>query len=69
MRVRIEIEETELEGEDGRPIDGLIVKCTRCNHQVEVYGTSTSSIKRGAVVLRDECPEDETNFYYDEDED
>ena len=65
-RVKIEVEETEFEGNDGRPVYGIIVRCTRCNHQVEVFGTSIASVKRGTIMLRDECPEAETNFYSDE---
>ena len=66
MRVKVAIEETELQGDYGQ-IDGLSITCSRCNHSVEVYGTSEDSIKAGCVMLREECPQGENNFYYGED--
>lgn len=65
MRVKCEVEEIELEG-DYAPVAGLCVTCSRCNHQVEVFGTSDRSIRRALVMLRDECPEGENNFYEEE---
>ena len=67
MRVTATAEETELEGENDSghpiPIDSLIVTCERCGHTVEVYGTSSRSARRGAAMLREECPYGESNFY------
>lgn len=62
MRVPIEISEEDLDGDYGT-VPGLIITCTRCCHSVEVFGTEDNSVKRGAVMLRDECPLDEDNFY------
>ena len=62
MRVTIDISEEDLDGDYGT-VPGLIITCTRCRHSVEVFGTEDSSVKRGAVMLRDECPLDEDNFY------
>jgi hypothetical protein len=39
------------------------VKCERCGHEVEVYGTSETSARRGAVMLAEECPKGEKNYY------
>jgi hypothetical protein len=67
-KIAVEVEDTELEGDHGL-VDGIEVTCSKCGHSVEVYGTSDASIQRGCVMLRDECPEDENNFYYlDEEE-
>lgn len=63
MRVECEIIEGDLENEDGRPQSGIEVHCDRCGHYVEVFGCSIRSIKRGCVMLREECPMDEDNFY------
>ena len=63
MVVETNIEEIELETDDGRPIDGLTVTCTRCGHSVEVFGTSDASARRGAVMLREDCTRGENNFY------
>lgn len=62
MRVKCDVEEVELDG-DYAAVDGLQVTCTRCNHQVEVYGTSSASVRRACVMLSEECPRGESNFY------
>lgn len=62
MRVSIDVLEGELDGDYGS-VPGLIITCSRCRHSVEVFGTEESSLKRGAVMMRDECPFDEANFY------
>ncbi|HEV3059665.1 MAG TPA: hypothetical protein VGY48_15550 [Vicinamibacterales bacterium] len=61
-RVRVEVDEVVLQGDYG-DVDGIEVKCVRCGHCVEVFGTGDASIKRGCAMLRDECPEKERNFY------
>lgn len=63
MKVNVEVEEIELEGDHGVDIPSLCLTCGRCGHQVEVYGTSDRSVRRGLVMFREECPEDENNFY------
>jgi hypothetical protein len=62
MRVECEVEEAELEGDYG-PVDGLCVRCGRCDHEVEVFGTSGRSVRRALVMLREECPNGEENYY------
>jgi hypothetical protein len=62
MQVNVEIEEDEFDG-DHTSVAGLRLTCTRCGHEVEVFGTDERSAKRGAVMLRDECPRGERNFY------
>lgn len=52
----------EMDGDYGA-VRGLVITCTRCRHSVEAFGTEENSVKRGAVMLRDECPFDEDNFY------
>jgi hypothetical protein len=63
MRVECEIEETELEG-DYAPVEGVMATCSRCDHVTESFGTSDSSVKRCLVLMREECPKNESNFYY-----
>lgn len=63
MRVRCEVEEVDMEGEYGGEMPGVCVRCTRCGHEADVYGTSDRSVRRGLVMLRDECPNGESNFY------
>jgi hypothetical protein len=62
MKVQVEIEEIELEG-DYAPVPSVCARCSRCGHETESYGTGTGSVKRCLVLLREECPEDENNFY------
>jgi len=60
MRVRVEVEETYLEG-DHCEVPGIIVTCTKCGATVEVFGQSEASVKRGCVMLKEQC--DDRNFY------
>jgi hypothetical protein len=62
MQVTAIIEEVELEGDYG-PIDSVEAACTRCGHVTESFGTSEASIRRCLVLLREECPNGESNFY------
>ena len=55
MIIAIDICEEELEGDFG-PVSGLRLTCGRCGHCVEVFGTHDVSARRGAAMLRDECP-------------
>jgi len=57
-RVNVEIEEEPQE----RRID-ICATCTRCGHQTESYGNSDASVKRCLVLMREECPKGENNFY------
>jgi hypothetical protein len=61
--VRVTVEETEVENDSGRMIPGLKLTCSQCNHSVEVYGTHAQSARRGAMMLREECPEGGENYY------
>lgn len=60
-KVECEIEEIE---QDGQP--AIQATCTACEHTTVSYGTSDRSIKRCLVLMREECPEGETNFYVEE---
>lgn len=62
-RVKVEVTETTLEGDNGYDVDGVEIGCSKCGHTVEVFGTSDSSVRRGCIMLREECPEKERNFY------
>lgn len=61
-KVKFGICEADLDGDYGT-VEGYEVECERCGHCVEVFGTSEASIARAAVMLRDECPRGENNFY------
>ncbi len=67
MKIRCALEEAELENDDGHQIDGVRAICSRCDHETESFGTGEASRKRCLVLMREECPNDEENFYVDED--
>jgi hypothetical protein len=66
VKVKAEIQEVDLEGEDGRPIAGVTATCSRCEHVTESFGTSYASVRRCLVLLREECPKSEKNYYEEE---
>ena len=63
MKVVCDVEETDLEGDDGRIIPGVVVRCTECDHEVQSYGTSQRSIRWCLAILAEECPIKGDNFY------
>jgi hypothetical protein len=62
------IDTIELEGDNGHPIESVSATCSRCGHETESFGTSDRSIRRCLVLLHEECPEGEDNFYVVEDD-
>jgi hypothetical protein len=63
MRVRCEVQEDELQGDHGHTVLGVRVSCGRCSHETESFGTEEVSVRRCLVLLREECPKGEHNFY------
>lgn len=63
MKVETHIAEIETENDQGRSVPAVRVTCSRCDHSTVSYGIGDSSIKRCRALLREECPEDEENFY------
>ena len=63
MKVECSIEEVELENDRGFMVEGVCATCSRCDHQVESFGTGEASRLRCLAVMREECPEGERNFY------
>jgi len=68
MRVECNFEEEELQG-DYKTILGVVATCSRCGYTTESFGTGEGSKKRCLVLMREECPEGEHNFYVDPDDD
>lgn len=66
MKVGCEINEIELVGDSGLDIASVEAICSRCDHRTESFGTSESSIKRCLVLMREECPQGEENFYVED---
>jgi len=65
-RVECEVEEVDVPKENGRTIPGVRVTCGECGHSTESFGTGDGSIKRCLILLREECPRNEKNYYVTE---
>ena len=66
MRVTASIENITLEGDYANEIDSVEATCSRCGHTTQSYGQHEDSIRRCLVLLRDECPLGESNYYVEE---
>jgi hypothetical protein len=62
MKVECEVAEIALDGDYGE-VESVMATCSRCRHSTESFGTSDASRRRCLVLLREECPRAETNFY------
>lgn len=62
-RIECEIEQVPLENEDGRDVEGTMATCSRCGHTTESFGTGSSSVRRCLVMMNEECPLGQSNFY------
>ena len=51
------------ENEDGIEVDCVLITCSRCGHQVQIWGDNAKSIKRACATLNEQCPHQENNFY------
>jgi len=67
VKVECEVWETEVENDNGYPQEAVTATCSRCGHETTSYGTSDASRRRCLVLMREECPNDERNFYVEED--
>lgn len=63
MRVECDKEDVVLDNDRGIPVPSVCVTCLRCNHKTTSYGTSEKSVTRCLVLLKEECPNSEDNFY------
>ena len=66
MKVNCEIEEITISGDHSDEVPSTRARCTRCDHETESFGTSDRSVKRCLVLMREECPQGEDNFYVSE---
>ncbi len=65
-RVTCSIEEDDLDNDHGGTTPGVTATCHRCDHKTESFGTSERSIARCLVLMKEECPNAEKNFYIEE---
>lgn len=68
MRVSCEVDYVDLDG-DYTEIPSVRVTCSRCGHEVESYGQHERSVRRCLVLLRQQCPRGEKNFYVTDEDD
>lgn len=62
-RVQCEIVEDYLENDSGTSIESVIATCGRCGHVTKCYGRTDRSRQRCLVLMREQCPNEENNFY------
>jgi hypothetical protein len=63
MKVQCEVVEVDLENDEGRDVPSVAAECSRCGHSTESFGTDGASVRRCLVLMREECPKNERNFY------
>jgi hypothetical protein len=52
----------------GRKIESTRAICSECGHETTSYGTGDGSRKRCLVLMNEECPEGQNNFYVSEED-
>jgi hypothetical protein len=57
-----------MQNDSGIDVDSVEATCTRCGHVTQSFGTSEASRKRCFVLMREECPNQEENFYVEDEE-
>jgi hypothetical protein len=68
-RVEVNIEEVDdIENERGDLQQGVRATCSECDHVTESFGTGPRSRVRCIMKMKEECPNNEENFYVDADE-
>jgi hypothetical protein len=68
-RVDVDIREDQvMDPNTGRSLPGVVATCSECRHQTKSFGQKQSSRKRCLALMKEECPEDENNYYVDTDE-
>lgn len=61
MRVIVDVTQVTRQNDNGFSVRSIEITCSRCDHSALVFGTSG-----GCVMLKEECPEEEENYYYTE---
>lgn len=65
-KVTCSIDAITIENDSGIDVPSVAATCSRCGHTTESFGTSDYSIRRCLVLLNEECPNGENNFYEEE---
>jgi hypothetical protein len=67
-KIPCEIDFGEEKNELGFVTECTYAICNRCGHETMSFGTHADSIARCLARMQEECPEEESNLYYDEDQ-
>lgn len=62
-KIECEVEHTEQENDHGNMQQCTVVTCGECGHVERSWGVSEGSQKRCLILLKENCPRGETNFY------
>jgi hypothetical protein len=65
-RVKCTVSVKTLRNESNLEVDGVEATCMKCGHTTQSFGTGENSRKRCLVLMREECPKQEGNFYVDD---
>lgn len=68
MKVECEVVQLDLDNDRGGTTPGVSATCSRCDHCETSFGTGDKSVRRCLVLLKENCPEGETNYYVDADD-
>lgn len=49
--------------DNGNYVDCVIATCSKCGHETNSWGHGDTSVKRCLVLMNEECPKHENNFY------
>lgn len=63
MKVECDITKTLIMNEHGREVPGVVVSCTRCSYSTESFGQGDGSVRRCMMLLKEQCPNGERNYY------
>ncbi len=64
-RKECDVEYTRIENDEGRQVDGVVVKCVDCEAETESYGHGDNSVRRCLALMREtcECEDGEDAFF------
>lgn len=62
-RIKCDVDYTTDYNDAGNDVDCIVATCSKCGHETTSWGTGDASIKRCLVLMHEECPNNENNFY------
>jgi hypothetical protein len=63
MKVSCQIAEINLDNSEGIDVPSVMAICSKCGHEIESFGIDEPSVRRCLVLMREECPRNENNYY------